>query len=61
MPFTVLKVSTEAGKEKTEVMGEFDSEAEATTFADDANKCDPDNQYSVESPPTKPESRLRGS
>ena len=56
MPYTVLRVSHKADKKKTEVMGEFESEAEAAAFADDANKCDPDNEYSVESPPAKPDS-----
>jgi hypothetical protein len=57
MPFSVLKTSHEAEKKTVEVMGEFESEDEARVFAEDANKCDPDNEYSVESPPSPPEKR----
>lgn len=52
MPYSVLKTSqTAADKKKVEVVGEFESEDEATVFADDANKCDAGHEYSVESPP----------
>ena len=51
MPFTVLKISRDGEKKKTEVMGEFESEKEARLFAQDAQQCDPDNEYLVESPP----------
>lgn len=55
MPFTVLKTSDRSGKKTVEVMGEFESEGEARGFAEDANKCDPDNEYTVESPPPPPQ------
>ena len=55
MPFTILRVSHEGDKKKTEVIGEFESEAEAAAFAEDARKCDPDKEYLVEAPPATPD------
>jgi hypothetical protein len=51
MPYSVLKTSQNGDKKKVEVVGEFESEEEATLFAQDASKCDQDNEYSVEAPP----------
>jgi hypothetical protein len=51
-PYTVLKVSKNS--DIPEVMGEWESEDEATSFAEDARQCDPDCEYLVERPPGLP-------
>lgn len=54
MPFTILKLA-KGPDEATEVIGEWDDEKEARTFAEDAMKCDPDHEYIVEPPPPHPD------